>query len=165
VRAGVAEPTIGLLSNGEEPSKGDQLHKQAFELLQAIPGFCGNVEGRDLMRPGVDVIVSDGFTGNVALKALEGAIRAMAKLVLDALGSTPETRAVHDTVVPVLLGAAEQVDPDHVGGSLLLGVQGVCVIAHGSSRALAIRSAVARALEAVESDVVRRVREAVGGAG
>jgi glycerol-3-phosphate acyltransferase PlsX len=164
-RIGVDEPSVGLLSNGEEAGKGDELHKQARALLEQIPGFRGNVEGRDLMRPGIDVIVADGFTGNVALKSLEGAIRAMAKLVLDALQSTPEARSASDTVVPVLLHEAEQVDPDHVGGSLLLGVRGVCVIAHGSSNALAVRNAVARAREAVDSDVVRRVEEAVAHAG
>jgi glycerol-3-phosphate acyltransferase PlsX len=164
-RIGVAEPSVGLLSNGEEPGKGDQLHKEAHALLQKVPGFRGNVEGRDLMRSDIDVIVADGFTGNVALKSLEGAIRAMATLVFNALQSTPDARAASDTVVPVLLHAAEEVDPDHVGGSVLLGVRGVCVIAHGSSNALAMRNAIARAVEAVDSDVVRRVEEAVAHAG
>ena len=92
-RLGVDAPTVGLLSNGEEAGKGDELRKAAHDLLAAeVPGFVGNVEGRDFMRPGVDVIVTDGFTGNVALKTIEGTIRAVASLVLRVLESTPEAR-------------------------------------------------------------------------
>ena len=78
VRLGVDEPTIALLSNGEEAGKGDALRKEAFELLSGVKGFIGNVEGRDLSRVAADVIVTDGFTGNVALKTLEGAMSAIA---------------------------------------------------------------------------------------
>jgi glycerol-3-phosphate acyltransferase PlsX len=164
-RLGVAEPTVGLLSNGEEPSKGDAVRKATYALLQPESWFHGNVEGRDLLHPGVDVVVTDGFSGNIALKTIEGTIRAMAGLVFGVLASTPEAREAGKVVGPLLLDAAHQVDPDYVGGSQLLGVQGVCVIAHGSSGALAIRNAVERALEAVEADVVGQVKEAVPHAG
>ena len=89
VRLGVDEPTVGLLSNGEEPGKGDELRKQTFALLDGEPWFVGNVEGRDLMPGNRDVIVTDGFTGNVALKTVEGALKAAAGLVFTTLGSEP----------------------------------------------------------------------------
>ncbi|HEX5585936.1 MAG TPA: phosphate acyltransferase PlsX [Acidimicrobiia bacterium] len=160
VRLGLDEPTIGLLSNGEEAGKGDELRKQAFERLSSVPGFVGNVEGRDFMRPGVDVIVTDGFTGNVALKTIEGAIRGTAALLFAALDA-PEIKEAAAEVMPHVLEAATQVDPDLVGGAVLLGVDGVCVVAHGSSSATAIVSSVARAVECVEQRVVERAKEAV----
>ncbi len=107
-----------------------------------MPGFIGNVEGRDFMHDTVDVIVTDGFTGNVALKTIEGAIRGTAKLVFDALEPSPRWRAAAEGVMPALLEAAEELDPDYVGGWVLLGVEGVCVISHGSSNALAMRNSV-----------------------
>ncbi|MET0627731.1 MAG: phosphate acyltransferase PlsX [Acidimicrobiia bacterium] len=160
VRLDLDEPTVGLLSNGEEPGKGDELRKQVFERLSSIPGFVGNVEGRDFMRPGVDVIVTDGFTGNVALKTIEGAIRGTASLVFAAL-EAPEIKEAAAEVMPYLVEAATEVDPDRVGGAVLLGVDGVCVVAHGSSNATAIVSSVARAVECVEQRVVERAKEAV----
>lgn len=164
-RLGIAEPTVGMLSNGEEPSKGDSLRKDVYKLLESEPWFRGNVEGRDLLHPGVNVVITDGFSGNIALKSIEGAIKAMVSLVLGVLESTPEAREAGKIILPLLLEAAQQVDPDYVGGSLLLGVQGVCVIAHGSSGARAIRNAVERALEAVEADIVGQIQEAVPHAG
>jgi len=89
-RLSVDEPTVGLLSNGEEPRKGDELRKRTFSLLEKVPGFQGNVEGRDLMHGTVDVVVTDGFTGNVVLKTLEGGLRALVNALLLAFGSTPE---------------------------------------------------------------------------
>jgi phosphate acyltransferase len=160
-RLGVAEPTVGLLSNGEEPGKGDELRKKTFDLLGAVPGFQGNVEGRDLMHGTVDVIVTDGFTGNVALKTLEGALRAAVTLVFGVLDSTPEAREAGKVVTPLLLDAAGVLDPDSTGGAVLLGVDGVCVISHGSSSARAIVNAARVAADCVEADVVTRMKEAV----
>src|SRR5262245_45457239 len=107
-RLEIDDPRLGLLSNGEEPGKGDELRKKTYALLEDVPGFVGNVEGRDLMRPGVDVLVTDGFTGNVALKALEGAIRATAGLVFAVL-EEPELRDAKALVLPRLLDAAKVV--------------------------------------------------------
>jgi glycerol-3-phosphate acyltransferase PlsX len=161
-RLGVAEPTIGLLSNGEEPNKGDALRKAAHPMLAELAGFVGNVEGRDLMRPGAaDVVVTDGFTGNVALKTVEGVIAGVSRLVLEVLDSTPELREASKVVLPALLDAASVIDPDHTGGAVLLGVNGICVISHGSSNALAIESSVRRAVECVEDDVLGRLRTAL----
>ncbi len=165
IRLGVDEPRLGLLSNGEEAGKGDDLRKAVYPLLEAMPGFIGNVEGRDFMHDTVDVIVTDGFTGNVALKTVEGAIRGTAKLVFDTLAATPEMQAAAEGVMPALLAAAQELDPDYIGGCTLLGVDGVCLISHGSSNALAMKSSVHRAVECVETHVVDRMKEAVADAG
>jgi glycerol-3-phosphate acyltransferase PlsX len=164
IRMGVDEPRIGLLSNGEEAGKGDDLRKTVYPMLESIPGFIGNVEGRDFMHDTVDVIVTDGFTGNVALKTVEGAIRGTAKLVFDTL-SSPAVSAAAEGVMPALLAAAKELDPDYIGGCTLLGVDGVCVISHGSSNALAMKNSVHRAVECVETRVVERMKEAVADAG
>jgi glycerol-3-phosphate acyltransferase PlsX len=160
-RLGVDEPTVGLLSNGEESGKGDELRKETFALLESVPGFKGNVEGRDIMHGTVDVIVTDGFTGNVALKAVEGALRAAVNLVFGVLDSTPEAREAGKVLTPLLLDAASVLDPDETGGAVLLGVDGVCVISHGSSSARAIVNAVKVADECIETGVVGRLKGAI----
>ena len=166
LRLGIDDPKVGLLSNGEEAGKGDDLRKKVYPMLAAMPGFIGNVEGRDFMHDTVDVIVTDGFTGNVALKTIEGAIRGTARLVFDTLDSTPEVReAAAEGVMPALLAAAKELNPDNIGGAVLIGVDGVCVISHGSSSALAIFSAVERAIECVEAGLVERMKEAIADAG
>jgi glycerol-3-phosphate acyltransferase PlsX len=158
----VAEPTVGLLSNGEEPGKGDELRKATFALLADEPWFVGNVEGRDLMTGRPDVIVTDGFTGNVAIKTVEGALKAAAGLVFTVLGSTPEAEEAAKVVTPMLLqGVSDYLDPDTVGGGLLLGVDGVCVISHGSSSARAIVNAIRLAADCVKGGVVDRLKQTV----
>jgi glycerol-3-phosphate acyltransferase PlsX len=162
----IEQPSIGLLSNGSEEGKGDELRKVVFDLLRKEAGFVGNVEGSDFMQPNrADVIVTDGFTGNVALKSLESALRSLAGLVFHTLESTDEARAASTVVLPLLLSAADAYDPDLTGGAVLLGVKGVCVISHGSSSARAIVSAARVARECVRADVVQRLRETVSHAG
>jgi glycerol-3-phosphate acyltransferase PlsX len=156
------EPTVGLLSNGEEPGKGDELRKQTFALLDGQPWFVGNVEGRDLMTGRPDVVVTDGFTGNVALKTVEGALKAAAGLVFTVLGSSPEAEQAAEVLTPLLLqGVTDYLDPDTVGGGLLLGVDGVCVISHGSSSARAIVNAVGLAADCARGGVVDRLKQAI----
>jgi len=162
---GIDEPRIGLLSNGEEPGKGDDLRKAVYPMLESMPGFIGNVEGRDFMHDTVDVIVTDGFTGNVALKTVEGAIKGTARLVFDTLMSTPELQQASEIVMPKLLEQADQLNPDSEGGCVLLGLDGICVIAHGSSNARAMRNSVRRAKECVETNVVERMKGAIADAG
>lgn len=166
VRLGVDEPSVALLSNGEEPGKGDALRKQASELLADVKGFVGNVEGRDVMRRSADVIVTDGFTGNVTLKTLEGAVLGLAGLVFGVVDEpdTPWAGAA-DALKLRLLEAAAPLLPDNTGGAMLLGVEGVCIISHGSSSAAAIVNAVRVARDCVNADVVSRLREAVSHAG
>jgi len=156
-RYGVTAPRVGLLSIGEEASKGTPLVKETHQLLVAGAGvtFVGNVEGRDLMTDAVDVVVTDGFTGNVALKTLEGALRFFMAVVA--------SRLPGDALTP-LLPVASELDPDATGGAMLLGVDGVCIISHGSSGARAVVSAVRVAAEMVEAGLVDRLRGAVGGA-
>jgi glycerol-3-phosphate acyltransferase PlsX len=165
LRLGVDEPTVGLLSNGEEPGKGDDLRKTTFALLDGNPWFVGNVEGRDLMSGHPHVIVTDGFTGNIALKTVEGALKAAAGLVFTTLGA-PEAKEAADVVAPMLLqGVTDYLDPDTIGGAALLGVKGVCVISHGSSGPRAIVNAVRLATDCVAGDFVDRMQAAIVGAG
>jgi glycerol-3-phosphate acyltransferase PlsX len=163
-RYGIAEPRVGLLSIGEESSKGNTLVKETHELLTgsgalAASGatFIGNVEGRDVMTPDVDVIVTDGFTGNVTLKTLEGGMKALVKGVVGALGASD----VADQAIEALLPLYATLDPDSTGGAMLLGVDGVCIISHGSSSATAVVNAARVAGEMVEAEVVERLRAAV----
>ncbi len=164
LRFGVEEPRVGLLSNGEEAGKGDQLRKLAAPLLEsAVPGYIGNVEGRDLFSDHVDVMVTDGFTGNVALKTLEGTLRQMIRLISEAMNASPETREASEVLMPGFLGIAGAYDPDNTGGALLLGIDGVCIISHGSSSARAIEVAVGLASEYVRKGIVERLGDAVTG--
>ena len=163
-RYGIAEPRVGLLSIGEESSKGNTLVKETHELLVAPDAlassgatFIGNVEGRDVMTPDVDVIVTDGFTGNVTLKTLEGGMKALVKAVVGALGATD----VADRAIEALMPLYATLDPDSTGGAMLLGVDGVCIISHGSSSATAVVNAARVAGEMVEAEVVERLRAAV----
>ena len=157
------DPSVALLSNGEEASKGDALAKEAHGLLASSPGvrFIGNVEGRDLLAGKADIVVTDGFTGNVALKSLEGALSAFMGILGAAIGSSPETRAAGEVLFPALLPYAAHVDPEETGGAMLLGVDGVCIISHGSSSARAIQNAIRLADDMAKADLVGHVREAV----
>lgn len=156
-------PRVGLLSIGEEPGKGDSLRKQAYELLGATPGidFVGNVEGRDVMSEAVDVVVTDGFTGNVVLKTLEGGVKTIVKAILAAFDADEASREHAAALMPGLLPLYESLDPDTYGGAILLGVDGVCIISHGSSSARAIRNGVAVACEMVERHMVDELRAAI----
>ena len=162
-RYGIGEPRVGLLSIGEEDTKGTPLVKETHELLAGGCGvsFIGNVEGRDIVSDRVDVVVTDGFTGNVTLKTLEGGVRAVVDAVLAAFGSSDEAREAAKVLLPALAPLAEQLDPDSTGGAMLLGVDGVCVISHGSSSARAVVNALAVARDMVGADVVGSLRNAV----
>jgi glycerol-3-phosphate acyltransferase PlsX len=167
-RYGIAEPRVGLLSIGEEASKGTPLVKETHALLSASAAltaagatFNGNVEGRDVMTDDVDVVVTDGFTGNVVLKTLEGGMRTLVSAIFEAFGSSPETQAASEVLVPALLPLYSTLDPDNTGGAMLLGVDGLCLISHGSSSATAIVNAVRVAKELHDHDIVDRLREAV----
>jgi phosphate acyltransferase len=166
-RYGIAEPRVGLLSIGEESTKGNALVKETHGLLagagtldRAGARFVGNVEGRDIMTPDVDVVVTDGFTGNVALKTLEGGLRSLVTAVVEHLSATD----VADAALGALLPLYATLDPDQTGGAMLLGVDGVCIISHGSSSATAVVNATRVASEMVEAGVVERLRSAVASA-
>ncbi|MFZ9636681.1 MAG: phosphate acyltransferase PlsX [Ilumatobacteraceae bacterium] len=161
-RFGVKNPRVGLLSIGEEPGKGDTLRKQAYELFSNAKNlnFIGNVEGRDIMTDKVDVVVTDGFTGNVALKTLEGTMRGVVKALFTAI-SGPEYKEHADGIMPALLSLYSTFDPDTYGGAILLGVDGVCIISHGSSGSRAMLNGIKVAKEMVEVDMVGKIRQAV----
>jgi glycerol-3-phosphate acyltransferase PlsX len=161
----IDKPKVALLSIGEEDTKGTSLVKESHALLAASGlHFVGNVEGRDLMSDAADVVVTDGFTGNVALKTLEGGLKFLVKAVLAALDSSEEAKAVSHVLLDALAPVAAELDPDATGGAMLLGVEGVCIISHGSSSARAIVNAVRVAGEMVEGGLVDRVRGAVSAA-
>jgi glycerol-3-phosphate acyltransferase PlsX len=162
-RFGVAVPRVGLLSIGEEPYKGDTLRKEAYDLLGGATGieFIGNIEGRDLMTDAVDVAVTDGFTGNVVLKTLEGALRSLVQAILGAFNASPEYKEHADALLPALLPLYATLEPDSYGGAMLLGVDGVCIISHGSSSARAIVNAIKVARDMVEGELVEHLRDAV----
>jgi glycerol-3-phosphate acyltransferase PlsX len=159
MRLGVEEPTVALLSNGEEPGKGDALRKAAWPLLSEGKGWVGNVEGRDLVRASADVIVTDGFTGNVALKTVEGALSGLAGMVFGVLDE-PAFAELADALKLRMLEAAAPLLPDNTGGALLLGVNGVCVISHGASSSTAIFNAVRVARDCVTAGIVDRLTTA-----
>ena len=123
--------------------------------------FIGNAEGRDVMADVADVIVTDGFTGNVVLKTLEGGVKAVIKALLGAFDADESTRSASQQLIPALLPLYETFNPDTYGGAVLLGVRGVCVISHGSSRATAIRNAIRVAADMAEADVVGHLAAAV----
>ena len=166
---GIAEPRVGLLSIGTEPGKGNKLARRAFELLNAPPPhgalpitFTGNVEGGDLLAGRVDVIVTDGFTGNVALKTLEGATRFAAdqlRSVLEGsraarLGAVLQRRAFRE-----LRG---RMDSESYGGAALLGLEGTVVIAHGASTARGITSACLLAADLSKGQITEKIRARLG---
>jgi glycerol-3-phosphate acyltransferase PlsX len=163
LRYGIAEPRVGLLSIGEEPSKGTTLVKETHAMLAKGAGvrFIGNVEGRDLLSDAVDVVVTDGFTGNVALKALEGGLKFFIDTVMAVFASSEEARRAAEVVLPLLAPVAKQFDPDVYGGAMLLGVDGVCITSHGSSSAAAVANALRVAHELASSDVLEELRRAV----
>jgi glycerol-3-phosphate acyltransferase PlsX len=161
-RYGIERPRVGLLSIGEEPGKGDTLRKKSFELLSAMSdiNFIGNVEGRDIMTPDVDVVVTDGFTGNVALKTLEGTMRMIVKELFASIGQ-PQYKEHADALMPALLDLYSKFDPDSTGGAILLGVDGVCIISHGSSSARAMLNGIKVAKDMVECDMVGLIANAL----
>ena len=167
-RYGIEQPRVGLLSIGEEASKGTPLVKETHALLEASDAlkaaggtFIGNVEGRDVMTPDVDVVVTDGFTGNVVLKTLEGGMRTLVNAIFAAFGTSPETQAASEVLVPALLPLYATLDPDNTGGAMLLGVDGLCLISHGSSSATAVVNAVRVAKELHDAGIVENLRAAV----
>jgi glycerol-3-phosphate acyltransferase PlsX len=162
-RFGTASPTVGLLSIGEEPTKGTPLVKETHGLLAKETGFefVGNLEGRDLLPSPADVIVTDGFTGNVALKTLEGSLRFLFDVVLGVFGTDDATKAAADVLLPHLLPVAGQFQPENTGGAMLLGTDGICVISHGSSNATAMVNAVKVAHECATRGLANSVASAV----
>jgi glycerol-3-phosphate acyltransferase PlsX len=158
---GIADPGVGLLSIGEEPEKGNQLTIETHELLRVASGirFVGNVESRDLLRGAADVIVADGFTGNIALKLIEGTTRELLDALRDEITQTRLGKLGGLLIRPAASRLRTRLDPDTYGGAYLLGVNGIVVIAHGNSGRRAIANAIRLAARGVENRVVDRLTE------
>jgi phosphate acyltransferase len=160
---GMREPRVALLSIGEEPEKGNRLMREAHALL-ADGGlrFRGNVEGRDLLRHAADVVVCDGFTGNMALKLLEGTIETLFEILRDEVSATPRGKLGGLLIRPAARRLRRRLDPETYGGAYLLGLRGLVVIAHGNSSRRAIANAIRLAARGVEGGVAERVSERLG---
>jgi glycerol-3-phosphate acyltransferase PlsX len=155
---GIANPEIRLLSIGEEREKGNQLTLEAHELLVASElNFGGNAEGRDILAGAADVVVTDGFTGNVALKTIEGTIRTVLDALREEIGATPTGKLGGLLIRPAARRLRHRLDPDTYGGAYLLGLRGLAVIAHGNSSRTAIANAIRLAARGVDHDVVGRL--------
>jgi phosphate acyltransferase len=165
---GVDRPKVGLLSNGEEAGKGTPDVKEAHERLAGADSplnFVGNVEGNDLTGGELDVVVTDGFTGNIALKAIEGASKVVVRAIRDAITSSPVS-SVGGLLIRGQVGKLrDEIDPNAVGGAILLGLRGVAVIAHGGSSAEGIANAVRLAQRAHDERMIERTQRALEAAG
>ena len=157
---GVEDPVVRLLSIGEEDEKGNQLTLEAGALLRGSGlRYAGHTESRTLLEGDTDVVVTDGFTGNVALKALEGTIRTILNALRAELGSSFRGRLGGLVIRPAARAVRHRLDPETYGGAYLLGLRGLVVIAHGSSSRVAIANAIRLAARGVEHDVVARLEE------
>jgi glycerol-3-phosphate acyltransferase PlsX len=166
VAFGLETPRVGLLSIGEEATKGNELTRDAHHLLRASPlAFVGNVEARDVYSGNVDVIVSDGFTGNITLKASEGLVDMVDGLLNDELSSTLAMRMGSLLMRRALRHFRRRVDYSEYGGAPLLGVAGIAVVGHGRSSAKAVRNAVAMASRFAAGHLIQRVERDIASAG
>jgi glycerol-3-phosphate acyltransferase PlsX len=157
---GIERPTVRLLSIGEEEEKGNQLTLEAHALLKESDlDFRGNCEGRDILRGAADVVVTDGFTGNVVLKTLEGTIRTILEGLRAEITASTRGKIGGLLIRPAARNLRHRLDPDTYGGAYLLGLRGLAVIAHGNSSSRAIENAIRLAARGVEHDVVGRLTQ------
>jgi phosphate acyltransferase len=162
IALGCAAPRVGLLSVGEEESKGNELTREAHQLLKSAPVvFVGNVEGKDVYSGEADVIVCDGFTGNVTLKISEGLVETVERLLLDELSSTVGTRVGYLLSRRAFHRFHKRVDYSEYGGAPLIGLDGLCVIGHGRSSAKAVRNALGMTVRFLQEDLLARLSEQV----
>lgn len=156
---GYANPRVGLLSNGEEDTKGNELTKATFPLLKEFEFFQGNVEGRDIFNGNVDVVVCDGFSGNLVLKASEGVASAISQILKQEIKKCPIRTLGAMLMKGAFKNLKKKIDHSEYGGAPLLGVKNVVIISHGSSNARAIECAVYQALHALDSDICAKLEK------
>ncbi len=149
----VKEPSIGLLANGEEDSKGNELTKATFKLLQGYPGFKGNVEGADIFNGSCDVITCDGFVGNLVLKASEGVASTISALIKDYIRKSPIAITGALLMRRVFKLLKKEIDYAEIGGAPLIGIKGCAIVSHGKSNAKAIENAIYQAIRYVDTGV------------
>ncbi len=161
----IDSPKVGLLSNGEEETKGNELTKSAFGLLRKLPTFIGNVEGNNIFDGSVDVVVCDGFTGNILLKTSEGVADAISKLMKRNIKRSPVSMAGALMMKKVFRALKKEIDYSEYGGAPLIGIKGCAIISHGKSTPKAIKNAIFQAIRYVDSDIntviERRLEEMV----
>jgi glycerol-3-phosphate acyltransferase PlsX len=162
---GVREPRVGMLANGTEPTKGTEVVLAAHERLRDMPGFVGNVEAFTVAAGDADVVVTDGFTGNVMLKTMEGTMRALLDVIRAAAMSSTRSKVGGALLRPALGGLRDELDPEAQGGAVLLGLRKLGVVPHGSFSARGIAAAVDVAARGVRSDVAGRTHAALEAAG
>ena len=158
----IANPRVGLLANGEEEGKGNELVRETYPLMKELPiNFIGNIEGKELFGGEVDVVVTDGFTGNVMLKSTE----AVAKLLLDVLRgelmASFQTKLGSLLAKPAFRKVKEMLDPNEIGAAPLLGIDGLVFVGHGRSNALALVNAIKSAKQAVDNELLPELRQAI----
>ncbi|EKO95574.1 fatty acid/phospholipid synthesis protein PlsX-like protein [Leptospira interrogans str. Brem 329] len=156
----ILNPKVGILSNGEEDKKGNTVSLKAFEMIKKLPiNFVGNVEGRDLYGSGkdVDVVVCDGFIGNIVLKATEGLSKSIFNVLRESIKQSSLAQTGALLLKPTLGAIKKRLDYAEYGGALLLGVDGICLIGHGSSNALAVQSAIRVAVECAQHQINDRI--------
>jgi len=164
---GVKRPRVGIVSNGEEESKGNQLVKRTHALFKQVFSnnktfeFIGNVEGKDIFRGGADVVVCDGFVGNVVLKTGEGVAEMVLRLIKEELGKHTWMKPFVIPMMPALRRLKRRIDYAERGGAPLLGVNGICIIGHGRSDAYAVTNACKAAQKAVQSDIIETIRKRI----
>ncbi|MEO6120027.1 MAG: phosphate acyltransferase PlsX [Terriglobales bacterium] len=159
---GIARPRVGLLSVGEEESKGNELTKQTHPLMKELPlNFIGNVEGRDLYNGHADVIVCDGFIGNVALKVSEGLVEAMRFLLKESLRSTITSQVGALLSRQAFADFKKRLDYSEYGGAPLLGLKGVCIVGHGSSNANAIKNCIRVAAQFADTNINAKIEQEI----
>lgn len=156
-------PRVGLLSIGEEPGKGNELIREAHALLSAVPGltFTGNLDARDMFSGSVDVIVADGFTGNVTLKVGEGLVEALERMLKREVGQSLASRIANWLVGRGFKRLKARMDAGERGGAPLLGVNGLAIVGHGRSDARAVRNGIATAVQLINEGLVGRLKGAL----
>lgn len=150
---GINLPTVGLLANGEEESKGNELTKATFKRLQGMEGFIGNVEGRDIFNGSVDVVVCDGFVGNLVLKSSEGVASTITYLIKDYIRKSPIAITGALLMRKVFKLLKKELDYAEIGGAPLIGVKGCAIVSHGKSNSKAIKNAIKQAIDFVDTGV------------
>lgn len=159
---GVEQPRVGLLSNGEEAGKGNELVKESYPLLEASGlNFIGNVEGKELFGGAADVVVTDGFTGNVLLKSSEAVAKLLTDVLRTGLSSSLRTKMGYVLAKPAFSALRSMMDPAEIGAAPLLGVDGLVLIGHGRSDARALFSAIRTARQAVQADLLGEMRAVI----
>ncbi len=158
----IANPKVGLLNIGEEDTKGSQFAQEVNALMrEQVPNFAGNAEGKDIMKGTFDVIVTDGFTGNVCLKTIEGTSKVLLSELKGIMKASLLTKLGAATMMGGLRGLMDKVNPDAYGGAPLLGVKGACIVGHGSSNAEAIKNGVITTAQTVRQQVSELIAQTI----